>query len=512
MKRTQMIKQDAEFAPVFLGIDLGTTYSSVAYVHFTVGEHREKPAFEPINIRLVSGEIQDDTDRVFLLPTIVDYGVSVPEIGKRTSQDSGFVVKEFKPDLGLEKEYRLLDGQVKTPEDAATEVLRYLKRCAEGTLRKVSGLYLVMPPFIPEKHGLDKTDVLIRIGKSAGFEPVNVIEEPIAALIDLDFSTGGILTQEDKVIMIVDYGGGTCDVAIARASYKRLMRKKPKLLGLGSEQCGGGKIDAAIAEWLRGHRSEHAQLFSDWDLKKIAERLKEEMSDYIDDRRETPPSKVGGYDWKFSRQIFENLSRPVVKEMTSAFQQALDEAKDSEKTDVRVDEVFLVGGGSLHPLVRQVTKKFFSKSERSPKIHPVGKQPQLSVSRGAALYWFYRASGKIPMLDTLRQDLYLQFSDGSTKRLARRGQNIPLKHPNRFEVDVIETTDEITLNLCRKDPRSGAIYSYADATLEFEKRIPAGTRLRLDVTVDLRQHVDIKAYPRKRKDISAETVVRRPVS
>jgi len=513
-----MTKQDSNSTGVFLGIDLGTTFSSVAYINFVAGEHREKPAFEPVDVPLVFRSEQDDTDTVFLLPTIVDYGVSIPEVGKQVSQDSRFVVRDFKLHFGLQKEYRLPDDQTKTPEDAAIEVSRYLKRRAEDVLGKVDNVRLAMPPFIPGEHYVDKTDVLVGIGKGAGFKSVDVIEEPIAALVDLDFSTGGILTHEDKMIMIIDYGGGTCDIAIAQASYKRLFHGKPRLLGLGTEACGGKFIDEVIAQWLKKHRSKYAQALDESDLKEVARQLKEQMSDHICGGRVfDSPSKVRDCDWRLSHEVFENLSRPVVERMWCAVQQAMDEAAERLGVDVRdidIDEVFLVGGGSQHPSVEQIIRQCFSKLGKTPTVHPadIGGQPQLSVSRGAALYQYYRASGEIPMRDELRQDLYIKFPGGSMKRLARIGQQVPFQRSHRFEIDVIDTSEDIILTLYRKDPKSGALQAYASPTLKFKEKVPAGTRLRLDLSVDLRQHVVIKAYPRKHKEFGTEAVVRRPIS
>ena len=80
---------------------------------------------------------------------------------------------------------------------------------------------------------------------------------------------------------------------------------------------------------------------------------------------------------------------------------------------------------------------------------------------------------------------------------------------------VTDPTDRITLELIKRDPQSGGEQIYASPVLVFEGTIPPDTKIRLDVTVDLRQHTIIKAYTRKRdrsaKRFLAEVIVRRPI-
>ena len=229
----------------FLGIDLGTTFSSVAYIDFPPSSESEKPRFEPVNVQLDmstgSNSNLQKSDDVYLLPTLVDYGPSIPEVGKRVSENEKFIIDEFKLNLGLNKPaYELPNGQQKRSEDVAIAVLRFLKRRAEDFLSPsiIARVCLAMPSTDYENYQIDKTGLMSKLGQDAGFRSINVIEEPLAAILDVDYTTGGILTQADKIVMVIDYGGGTCDVAIVKASYKKfLWSTPPKPLGLGTEKC-----------------------------------------------------------------------------------------------------------------------------------------------------------------------------------------------------------------------------------------------------------------------------------
>ena len=119
------------------------------------------------------------------------------------------------------------------------------------------------------------------------------------------------------------------------------------------------------------------------------------------------------------------------------------------------------------------------------------------------------------MADALHQELYLEFPGGSMKRLARRGQMVPFRRPNRFEVAVADPLCEVQLKLWKRDPISGAMQVYATPVLSFSEQV-VDTKLRLDIAVDLRQHVIIKAYTRKRsrkqeRQSSTEVIVRSPL-
>lgn len=493
----------------FLGIDLGTTYSSVAYIDFSAGRERERADIEPSNVMLID---PPSDGNAYLLPTLVDYGPSIPEVGRRVSGDKRYVIGEFKLDLGLERRYELPNGQSKRCEEVAIDVLRYLKRRAEDSLGSSLGrVCLAIPSVVRESYQTDKTPVMSEIGKRVGFTSINVVEEPIAAILDIDFTTGGILTHEDKTIMVVDYGGGTCNVAMVRASYKKfLWSKPPKPLGFSVERCGGKFIDESIVRWVKEYRPEAEQIFQG-NLKEVSRRLKEKMSRFLQGEEITNPSEIDGYDFRLGEETFRNLSYPVIQKMINAVKGALEQARIQKG---ELDLVFLVGGGSQHPLVKEILLEYFrEKGARIPSFERA-KDPQLSISRGAALYDFYCEVGQLPMVDELRQELYLQFPGGSMKRLAKLGQRVPFKRPNRYEIRVTDSVNEIVLQLKKRDPQSGIERVYASPVLTFEDLIPAGSKIRLDVIVDLRQHTIIKAYTRKRANLrlSAEVIVRSPVS
>lgn len=507
------------------GIDLGTTFSSMAYVDFPPDRNSERLHFEPASIRLLHERLDPGTelqgsDAAYLLPTLVDYGASPPQVGRRVSEEEGFVVHDFKLDLGSgNPPYRLPSGQTKRSEEAAIDVLRSLRCCAEdffGGL-PIDRVCLAMPSTDYGAYQIERTDLMARLGREAGFSVINVIEEPLAAILDIDFTTGGILTHEDRIVMVIDYGGGTCNVAVVRASYRRFYwSSPPRPLALAVERCGGRCIDSEIADWIKRHHPEVARMFSERGLKEVSRELKEKMSRYLQGEDITDPSSVAGQEFGLREETFKSLSRPIVERILVAVERALEQAREGQRGTLAVDLVFLVGGGSQHPLVEEIIGGYFA--EKKVWGNPIIERaefPQLSISRGAALYEYYCSVGQLPMADALHQELYLEFPGGSMKRLARRGQMVPFRRPNRFEVAVADPLCEVQLKLWKRDPISGAMQVYATPVLSFSEQV-VDTKLRLDIAVDLRQHVIIKAYTRKRsrkqeRQSSTEVIVRSPL-
>jgi len=67
--------------------------------------------------------------------------------------------------------------------------------------------------------------------------------------------------------------------------------------------------------------------------------------------------------------------------------------------------------------------------------------------------------------------------------------------------------------LFKKNPEKRRdLVRYAKSPLNFNEKIPANTKLRLDIKVDLRQRVHIKAFPRKQIEKASEVIVPRPLS
>jgi molecular chaperone DnaK (HSP70) len=88
---------------------------------------------------------------------------------------------------------------------------------------------------------------------AAGFEAVQLLDEPVAALLDClnHQDAGAFLSNEFQNVLVFDYGGGTCDLALMRAKLDA-----DSALGMQIETLaispytrrGGDDVDRAIVE------------------------------------------------------------------------------------------------------------------------------------------------------------------------------------------------------------------------------------------------------------------------
>ena len=486
----------------FIGIDLGTSFSAVAVIEGDVKEP------SPRNISLgPEGK---------LLPTLVDFTPYVPEVGRVVWGDTRNVItgSDFKSALGKGKRFKLPNPgrsrNIIDPQEVAVEVLRHLKTKIEDDLHiekwEEVDITLAIPAFLQDNEA-DRTEVFRAAALMAGFPQVRILEEPIAALFDIDFEKD-ILSLDDRVILLLDYGGGTCDVAVIRTGYRRVFKRgdRGKILGVASEECGGEFIDAKIADWLR--EENRIEAIRPFFLKEEARKLKEKLCGRWQGKEE---ELEGNFD--ITTEEFIHLSKPIVEKMFRPIEQAIEEAKKRERkwsrggnSDSFIDMIVLTGGMSKCPLIGDMLRERYPQIATTDDGIVLAPHPQLNVSKGAALYGLYRTMQSVKVYDELEHDLFLLFPDGKRKRLLGKGARVPSKKPKCFVVKVTQPTDTVILNLW---VREGKEYKeYAEARLEFDEEISAGEFLYLEVEVSLRRHIYIVG---KVGAQYTDTVMKRPL-
>ena len=86
--------------------------------------------------------------------------------------------------------------------------------------------------------------VLREAATGAGFEAVEFLFEPIAAALDYERTL-----DRDKILLVVDVGGGTTDCSMIRVGPSRRDRidRKPDVLGSDGVRLGGRDLDVALS-------------------------------------------------------------------------------------------------------------------------------------------------------------------------------------------------------------------------------------------------------------------------
>lgn len=338
---------------VILGIDLGTSNSLASY--------REDG----------QTKIIDHVGGSKLLPSIVgideDQGLLVGELAKERRilyPEKTFSV--FKRFLGSKKQYIYKD-QLFTPVELSSFVLKELKSRTEEILSQVCTKAVIS---IPAYFNNIQRKETIQAAKLAGFEEIFLISEPTAAALGY-----GITLEEDRIIIVLDLGGGTFDVSLLDI-FEGVVQVNAIA---GDNHLGGEDFTRAlINDFLKKNElSEAALNAKDKDqLYREMNQLKENMADNPVSNRNVSLS-IGKYEYTIHEEEYEQLVQPLLDRIKNAVLKAL---RDSQVSVDEIDDVVLVGGATRDEVIRKYVSKLFN------RIPYNNIQPDEAVCRGASIF------------------------------------------------------------------------------------------------------------------------------
>lgn len=266
--------------------------------------------------------------------------------------------------------------------DLVAAVLREVRqRATEVAGRRTLGR-LVMTH--PEGWPVSKLDVLREAARRAGFDaPVDLVKEPIAAVRRYEAERPD---AEGGHSIVVDFGGGTCDVAILGPT-ERAGEPRGIVTTVGDQTLGGTDFDYRVLSWVyrtlqdRGFGDVVERLRSragvDGRLTLLADirTARESLSDY--QSAVIPISGVTGErSLRITRDEYEVLIADDVAGLVSLVRTAMRNA-GLEKGQLR--SVYLTGGSSQTPSVVRAV-------EGVTGVRPAPfDNPKLVVAEGALL-------------------------------------------------------------------------------------------------------------------------------
>ncbi len=239
-----------------LGIDLGTTNSTVAEAIYDPKTQQVKVRCLDIPQPTAEGEYVHP-----LVPSVVVLHEGrewVGEGAKRLQAQSGFlkltpnrdVFSQCKNDIGTNKPYSRAPEGYRSAAEIGGKVLSFLHSKATEELETAPERVVVTVP--ASFQAAQRADTL-KAAQLAGLdvEAGGLLDEPMAAFLDYICTYGYDLAEtftKPKVLLVFDFGGGTCDVAVFRVS--RGKTNSPLEIASLSvsryHRLGGGDIDAAI--------------------------------------------------------------------------------------------------------------------------------------------------------------------------------------------------------------------------------------------------------------------------
>jgi len=342
------------------GIDLGTTYSSIAVV-----DEYGKPVIIP------------NSDNQHITPSVVFFdgdSVVVGEVAKESSKIYPNEVVSFvkramgEPDFLFE-----YSGKNFRAEEISSFVIRKLVQDAEQhSGEKITDVVITCPAYF----GINEREATRKSGDIAGYNVRQIINEPTAAAI----AYGSIDANKEKVVLVYDLGGGTFDITMIDIQANAI-----EVICTGGDHNLGGKdwddrIVAHLLQEFQNATKTDEDILEDpdtcQDLLLSAEKAKKVLT-----HREKTPVLIthGGERVKVTleRKKFEEITQDLIERTIALTYEMLEEAK--KKGYWNYDEIILVGGATRMPQVSARIKQEFS---ASPRIF----DPDEAVAKGAAIY------------------------------------------------------------------------------------------------------------------------------
>lgn len=246
-----------------IGIDLGTTNSTVSEILWKAGQ----PAPEPVRTLDIDQETPSGRHTSTMVPSIVcvqnkdslvGEGAKVMR-GRMADQSFGLkqgrdIFWECKNHMGLTRTYHQAPKGYQSAKDIGAHVLKFLLNAAkeESKIPIARSIVTVPASFrIPQRQDTQKAAEIAGIAVASG----DLVDEPVAAFLDYLFShdTSKLeLTGKPKNVLLFDFGGGTCDVALFKVSIAKTTGQisMAPLTVSRYHRLGGGDIDAAIVHEL----------------------------------------------------------------------------------------------------------------------------------------------------------------------------------------------------------------------------------------------------------------------
>jgi molecular chaperone DnaK len=367
-----------------IGIDLGTTNSCVSVMEGNepvVIPNAEGKRTTPSIVAFVEGgerKIGDPAKRQAVTnPTKTVYSIK-RFMGNKFS-DSTKEAKRvpYKVVKGDNDTPRVdIDGRLYTPQEISAMVLQKMKKTAEDYLgTAVSEAVITVPAYFNDAQRQATKEA----GEIAGLQVKRIINEPTAAAL----AYGLDKSNDDKKIVVFDFGGGTHDVSILELGDGVF----EVLATDGDTHLGGDDVDEKIINWLAEEFKADEALDLREDpmslqrLKEAAEKAKIELSSSAQTEINLPYVTATASGPKhlvrtLTKAKFEQLIDDLVKRTIAPCKTAL---KNADLTIADIDEVVLVGGSTRIPAVQEAVEKFFGKSPSK------GVNPDEVVALGAAI-------------------------------------------------------------------------------------------------------------------------------
>jgi molecular chaperone DnaK len=328
-------KSDPQPSPKkVVGIDLGTTFSSIAHID-AYGKPQIIPNAE--SERITPSVILFDGENAIVGTLAKQNAVAEPE------QVVDFIKREMGKSKG--EFHREFGGRLYSAEELSAIIIKKLKNDAEKHLGyPVTDAVITVPAYFNDAE----RKATLHAGQLAGLNLLQIINEPTAAAL----AYGLDKLDSDQTVFVFDLGGGTFDVTIMKIESHHIRM----LASNGDHRLGGKDWDDVIVNWVaeefdRVHgENPLLDLQSYQDLYSRALAAKLQLSSRP---KTTLVHNFSGRSIKMdlTREEYENRSRHLLEKCKTICEIVMEEAQLSWS---KIDRVLLTGGMTRMPAVREM--------------------------------------------------------------------------------------------------------------------------------------------------------------
>ena len=511
-----------------IGIDLGTTNSVVAFKDVTVrtiqtGANQEDLCRSCVAIDRSGNFIVGNSVYISWKRHAPNIVVSAKRLMGASINDSN--VQKMKADkhsypFGIQKLSGgtedsvaiLLHGKEYTPEQISAEILRSLKNDASTKLGDVEYAVITVPAYFNEKQ----KSATKKAAKLAGLKVLQLLAEPTAAALSYGFDN--LKEDEDKTLLIYDFGGGTFDLSILTAAGGQFVET-----GAGGDRwLGGDDIDVILSDYVKDQIESNNNLNlqellddkTEKEVKEFTAGLKTDvenakktlsqstsatifLSNYLENEDGDPIDDI-----VVTRDTFEGLIRPLIQRTIELIEELL------TKTNISSDDIsniLLVGGSSCIPLVkRMLVEKYGEEKVLS------SEKPMLAIAQGAAILaasmdvtkWKDDEGGDLdeneipsegPVVYTAKHNYYIQLQRNGKKELEKFIEDqTPLPYSINRQFSTTVNDQKIVEVKLFSDAEDGTYEKLASGFFTISENLQAGSKLNFTFNLDEDETLRVK--------------------
>jgi molecular chaperone DnaK len=343
---------------IIVGIDLGTTFSAIAYVN---------PHGKP---ELIANREGDRTT-----PSVIFFEEDGNPIVGIEARNQAIIeprrtVRFVKREMGNPSFRFNVDGTDYFPEDLSAMILKKLLNDAEAFLgQEISKAVISVPAYFKDAQ----REATRQAGEIAGLEVIRIVNEPTAAAL----AYGLDKVEEEQTILVYDFGGGTFDVTIMQVKGKEFTIVATD----GDAQLGGKDIDGRLVdyfaeEFLREHDVDlRTEPHTHQDLWDKAEVTKKDLS-FRNNLAVTLSAGEKTLRVDIDRELFHELIEDIIQQTEDCMNRVIQAAGMDW---AQIDTILLAGGSSRIPVVKEMIERVTGKDVA------LDMNPDECVALGAAI-------------------------------------------------------------------------------------------------------------------------------